>query len=60
VSLWAVNDQSTSELMQAFYQGLAGQPDRAIALRQAMLKTMEQYPSPYDWAAFSLMGQSGG
>jgi tetratricopeptide (TPR) repeat protein len=60
VSLWAVNDQSTSELMQAFYQGLAGQPDRAVALRQAMLATMEQYPSPYDWAAFSLMGQSGG
>jgi tetratricopeptide (TPR) repeat protein len=60
VSLWAVNDQSTSELMQAFYQGLAGQPDRALALRQAMLKMMEQYPSPYDWAAFSLMGQSGG
>ncbi len=60
VSLWAVNDQSTSALMQAFYQGLAGQPDRAIALRQAMLKTMEGYPSPYDWAAFSLMGQSGG
>ncbi len=60
VSLWAVNDQSTSALMQAFYRELSGQPDRAIALRQAMLKTMAQYPSPYDWAAFSLMGQSGG
>jgi CHAT domain-containing protein len=65
VSLWAVNDQSTSELMQGFYRELAGQPkevsgQRAIALRQAMLKTMEGYPSPYDWAAFSLMGQSGG
>ncbi len=60
VSLWAVNDQSTSELMQAFYRGLAGQPDRAVALRQAMLDTMAQYPSPYDWAAFSLMGQPGG
>jgi CHAT domain-containing protein/tetratricopeptide (TPR) repeat protein len=68
VSLWAVNDQSTSELMQAFYQGLAGQPDdrqsakgdRAVALRQAMLETMAHYPSPYDWAAFSLMGQPGG
>jgi CHAT domain-containing protein len=59
VSLWAVNDQSTSELMQTFYQGLVGQPNRAISLRQAMLRTMEQYPSPYDWAAFSLMGQSG-
>jgi tetratricopeptide (TPR) repeat protein len=68
VSLWAVNDQSTSDLMQAFYQGLVGRPDdrqsakgdRAVALRQAMLKTMQQYPSPYDWAAFSLMGQPGG
>jgi CHAT domain-containing protein len=60
VSLWAVNDQSTSVLMQQFYQGLKGQPDRAVALRQAMLTTMQQYPSPYDWAAFSLMGQPGG
>ncbi|MBE9032068.1 CHAT domain-containing protein [filamentous cyanobacterium LEGE 11480] len=60
VSLWAVNDQSTSYLMQEFYQALQIQPDRAIALRQAMLKTREKYPSPYDWSAFTLMGQAGG
>lgn len=59
VSLWAVNDQSTAYLMQQFYQILQTQPDRAIALRQAMLKTREKYPSPYDWAAFTLMGQAG-
>jgi CHAT domain-containing protein len=56
VSLWAVNDTSTSVLMEQFYGALAVESDPALALRSAILKTMEQYPSPYDWAAFTLMG----
>jgi CHAT domain-containing protein len=56
VSLWAVSDESTAYLMEQFYSALANQPNYAIALRQAMLKTMEKYPSPYDWSAFMLMG----
>jgi CHAT domain-containing protein len=42
--------------VEQFYRSLANQPNYAIALRQAMLKTMEKYPSPYDWSAFTLMG----
>ncbi|MBE9029932.1 CHAT domain-containing protein [filamentous cyanobacterium LEGE 11480] len=57
VSLWAVDDQSTTVLMTEFYRQLKTTPDRAAALRQAMLKTREKYPNPYDWAAFSLVGQ---
>ncbi|HEY9815927.1 MAG TPA: CHAT domain-containing tetratricopeptide repeat protein [Candidatus Obscuribacterales bacterium] len=58
VSLWAVPDDSTTLLMTEFYRHLAETPDSAQALRQAMLTTMETYPSSRDWAAFTLMGQS--
>ncbi len=57
VSLWAVPDAPTSFLMTQFYETLQRQPDKAIALRQAMLTTRQQYPDPRDWAAFTLMGK---
>jgi CHAT domain-containing protein len=56
VSLWKVPDESTAYLMQQFYQNLQNSPDKAQALRQAMLDTMQQYPQPIDWAAFTLIG----
>jgi CHAT domain-containing protein len=56
VSLWAVDDYSTAVLMNHFYRHLKTQPNKAIALRQAMLKTRQQYPNPIDWAAFTLVG----
>ncbi len=56
VSLWAVPDGPTAELMVAFYQNLQRQPNKAQALRSAMLATMENYPRPLDWAAFTLVG----
>lgn len=60
VSLWAVPDASTATLMTEFYQTLQSQtqPNKAQALRQAMLKTLQQYPDPRDWAAFMLVGES--
>lgn len=57
VSLWAVPDASTAQLMTQFYQNLQKNPDKAQALRQAMLKIMKQYPNPRDWAAFTLIGE---
>lgn len=56
VSLWAVPDAPTSELMVEFYRQLSQQPNQAQALRQAMLTTMKQHPNPRDWAAFTLIG----
>jgi CHAT domain-containing protein len=56
VSLWAVADASTALLMTEFYQALLQNPDKAIALRQAMLKTRQRYPNPQDWAAFIFVG----
>ncbi|MEG5174585.1 CHAT domain-containing tetratricopeptide repeat protein [Microcoleus sp. B3-D7] len=58
VSLWAVPDAPTSELMQAFYQNLQNNPDKAQALRQAMLTTMKTHPQPRNWAAFTLIGEA--
>ncbi|MEG4520194.1 MULTISPECIES: CHAT domain-containing tetratricopeptide repeat protein [unclassified Microcoleus] len=58
VSLWAVPDAPTSELMQTFYQNLQNNPDKAQALRQAMLTTMKTHPQPRNWAAFTLIGEA--
>jgi CHAT domain-containing protein len=32
--------------------------DKATALRNAMLKLKEQYPEPYYWSAFTLIGEA--
>jgi CHAT domain-containing protein/Flp pilus assembly protein TadD len=60
-SLWKVDDQATSELMERFYQGMLG-PERlrpAEALRQAQLSIwkQKQWREPYYWAAFVLQGE---
>ncbi|MBD2607058.1 tetratricopeptide repeat protein [Scytonema hofmannii FACHB-248] len=59
VSLWSVPDSPTAELMSQFYTNLQQRRmDKAQALRQAMLTTMKTHPSPRDWAAFTLIGES--
>ncbi|MDF5726173.1 MAG: CHAT domain-containing protein, partial [Rhizonema sp. PD37] len=58
VSLWSIPDAPTAELMTEFYKNLQQKPDKAAALRQAMLTTMKKHPSPSDWAAFTLIGES--
>lgn len=58
VSLWSVPDAPTAELMIEFYQNLQQNPDKAQALRQAMLTIKKKYPNPKDWAAFTLIGES--
>ncbi|MEM9003163.1 MAG: tetratricopeptide repeat protein [Cyanobacteria bacterium P01_F01_bin.86] len=56
VSLWAVPDAPTAELMIEFYRQLQQGQTKVQALRQAMLATMQQYPEPINWAAFTLTG----
>ncbi|HIK18881.1 MAG TPA: tetratricopeptide repeat protein [Leptolyngbyaceae cyanobacterium M33_DOE_097] len=58
VSLWAVPDAPTAFLMTEFYKNLETSNDKAKALRQAMLTTMQRYEKPRDWAAFTLIGES--
>lgn len=58
VSLWYVSDAPTADLMIAFYRNLQKNPDKAQALRDAMLETMKQHPNPFDWAGFTLIGEA--
>ena len=58
VSLWSVPDDPTALLMTTFYKKFQMVPDKAQALRQAMLTTKAKYPDPLNWAAFTLIGES--
>ncbi len=58
LSLWEVDDRSTSELMKVFYCDLTRHRRKADALRFAMLDLRERYPHPYYWAPFKLIGNA--
>jgi CHAT domain-containing protein len=58
VSLWAVPDAPTAALMELFYTNLQSTPDKAQALRQAMLTMLQSRSDPKDWAAFMLIGET--
>jgi CHAT domain-containing protein len=60
VSLWAVSDRATTQLMVRFYQGMLKEGMRpAAALRAAQLSLMnnKRWTSPYYWASFTLQGE---
>ncbi|BAY16702.1 TPR domain protein [Anabaenopsis circularis NIES-21] len=60
VSLWSVDDEATSELMQKFYTKILKQKlTPAAALRSAQLELWQEqdYSRPYYWAAFILQGE---
>ncbi|BAZ04239.1 CHAT domain-containing tetratricopeptide repeat protein [Calothrix sp. NIES-3974] len=61
LSLWQVNDEGTSVLMQEFYkQMLEGNLTPPQALRAAQKKLWQessQWRSPHYWAAFTLQGE---
>jgi CHAT domain-containing protein len=59
VSLWSIPDAPTGKLMVEFYDNIQKGSDLAQALRQAMIKTMQNNPHPRDWAAFTLIGSRG-
>jgi len=58
VSMWNVENDSTRQLMRAFYGHLARSTGRAEALRQAKLALLHQpkYEHPFYWAAFIAAG----
>jgi CHAT domain-containing protein len=58
VSLWRVNDSSTTLLMRTFYEGILAGQTKPRALQQAMLRVKNDYPHPYYWAPFILLGKS--
>ncbi|MBL0132572.1 MAG: tetratricopeptide repeat protein [Chitinophagaceae bacterium] len=56
-TLWQVDDNATSMLMQQFYKNLKTM-DKVKALQQAQhyLRTQPGYEDPYYWAPFQLVG----
>ncbi|MGK7396368.1 MAG: CHAT domain-containing protein [Candidatus Cyclobacteriaceae bacterium M3_2C_046] len=60
MSLWAVNDHSTAEIMNYFYQELASGRSKDEALRQAKITYLEKadllMSHPYYWGAFIASG----
>lgn len=62
LSLWAVEDGSTADLMQGYYRALVSGETKAAALQcaQAAFIADEGRCHPYYWAAFALLGDTGG
>ncbi|HEY3381194.1 MAG TPA: CHAT domain-containing tetratricopeptide repeat protein [Vicinamibacterales bacterium] len=58
VTLWDVNDRSTAAFMGSFYARLREHPDKAQALTAAMQSLRAEYPHPYFWAPFVLIGDA--
>jgi CHAT domain-containing protein/tetratricopeptide (TPR) repeat protein len=56
-SLWLVQDETTSWMMERWYARMRDGADRTTALREAQLALKERCPHPYYWAPFVLMGQ---
>lgn len=61
VSVWAVKDQPSAELMVRFYTHMFGKQrlSAAAALRAAQLEMLKskQWSHPYFWAGFALQGE---
>jgi CHAT domain-containing protein/tetratricopeptide (TPR) repeat protein len=57
LSLWDVHDRSTSELMRLFYTNYIRTGSAASSLQSAMQELRKQYPHPYFWAPFVLIGK---
>lgn len=54
--LWAAHDPSTAQLMPAFYTRLEAGMSKAAALRASQQELRDQFPHPYYWASFALIG----
>ena len=57
LSLWSVNDASSSSLMSSFYDNWLGTAKSTMssAMHEAMMKQRSLTPSPYYWAPFILI-----
>ena len=58
ITLWSVDDRSTSRIMARYYELLAQGRGRSAALREAKLSTLRHVDStsPYYWAGFIVSG----
>lgn len=57
LTLWEVNDRSTTTFMSSFYRQLPNAQNKAAALATAAREVREEYAHPYYWAPFVLVGK---
>ncbi|MCG3161479.1 MAG: Photosystem I assembly protein Ycf3 [Acidobacteria bacterium] len=60
VSLWALNDRATAELMARFYRKMLKdglRPAAALRAAQVEMSKEAQWQAPYFWAGFVLQGE---
>jgi CHAT domain-containing protein/tetratricopeptide (TPR) repeat protein len=57
VTMWDVQDRSAAQLMTSFYRQLRAGRKKAEALQHAMQQVRLEYPHPYHWAPFNLVGK---
>jgi CHAT domain-containing protein len=58
LTLWDAYDMSTADFMESFYGHLQSGSNKARAVQLAMRDLREQYPHPFYWAPFTLIGQA--
>jgi CHAT domain-containing protein len=58
MSLWKIDDHATQQLMVLFYKEWIKDPaaGKQLALRKAQQALRQQFPQPYFWGAFILVG----
>ena len=70
LTLWAVEDRSTAQIMESFYLQMSADRNKGEALRHAQLQfirkesdrvdvSSDYYAHPYFWAPFFLVGDAG-
>ena len=57
LSLWNVNDEATTAWMSHFYGEWEQGASKSVAYRAAMLALRDQYPNPFCWGPFLLVGK---
>ena len=58
LTLWDVQDRSTARFMAHFYRNVANGKEKPEALQRAMQELRLEYPHPYYWAPFVLIGKA--
>jgi CHAT domain-containing protein len=56
LTLWDAYDSSTATFMKDFYVGLNQGMSKSEAFREAMRALRREYPHPFYWAPFVLVG----
>jgi CHAT domain-containing protein/Tfp pilus assembly protein PilF len=57
ISLWKVNDETTQKLMSGFYLEWIKTGNKILAFRNAQLSLKKEFPEPYYWGAFVMVGE---